>query len=137
MMQGPQRSPQENPYQNGVFGKMPAASQEEQTGRGMFSGVLQEAVEKSETPDFEPYEKPEAGGERVSEPVMADSEQDAEIVLEAAKEALKQEDCELESVASEENEKESMQAENPELEKTDGEPQEEISADTNAEDETK
>ena len=56
-------------------------------------------MEKPEDREFEPYEKPEmpkekpvAEAENVQESAIVDNEQDAEIVLEAAVEALKQEE---------------------------------------------
>ncbi len=130
--------PQGNPYQNGMLGGMPKpvnrqaepagqwetagpddggkpAEPENSGSRGAFSGALQESIEKSQDPNFVPYESPEkqeeaAGQETGSEPqgrtetpeavlqkeisgsAIVDNEQDAEIVLEAAAKALEQEE---------------------------------------------
>ena len=94
-------NPQGNPYQNGQLtnpqGNPGTQPQENQMQRGAFSGILQEAVEKSEEIVFEPYEKvemPESRPEHnnISEPIMADSGEDAKIVLEAAEEVVKMEE---------------------------------------------
>ena len=75
--------------------------------QGAFSGVLQDAVERPEEQSFEGYEKAEKPEEQQgqealpdavnpeetaesSEMIIVDNEQDAEIVLEAAQEALKE-----------------------------------------------
>ena len=94
-------NPQGNPYQNGQLtnpqGNPGTQPRENQMQRGAFSGILQEAVEKSEEIVFEPYEKvemPESRPEHnnISEPIMADSGEDAKIVLEAAEEVVKMEE---------------------------------------------
>ncbi len=92
--------PQGNPYQNGQPGAGTPQGNPYQNGiPGAFSGVPQDIVEKPEDREFEPYEKPEmpkekpvAEAENVQESAIVDNEQDAEIVLEAAVEALKQEE---------------------------------------------
>lgn len=92
-----------------------SVDQESNGQRGAFSGALQEAIEKPEDQDFVPYEnaekpeesaaneiKPESEepikGSETAEPkedmesAIVDNEQDAEIVLEAAVEVLKEEE---------------------------------------------
>ena len=89
--------------------------QESNGQRGAFSGALQEAIEKPEGQDFVPYEnseKPEEAAAQEIRPkpeeqikvsetaeqkedmesIVVDNEQDAEIVLEAAVEVLKEEE---------------------------------------------
>ena len=108
-------SSRENPYQN-VRPEEPMSSRKEAWDaqyrqnhwsnqpenrqpmqRGVFSGIPQDVVEREEKTESAPYEKaeikkeaPEQNG--VSEPFILDSEQDAGIVLEAAKEIIKLEE---------------------------------------------
>ncbi len=105
-----QRAPQGNPYQDGRLNVpqggpggngMPGGIQNPQGqppgvpgpdgkaeaalgtqgAKGAFSGVPQEIVERAEEQSFVPYED-------IQEPAIVDNEKDAEIVLEAAVEAL-------------------------------------------------
>lgn len=74
-----------------------AVPQNSEAQRGAFSGIPQEVVERPEEADFVPYENmelPEKEPVEMSsaEPIIVDNEQDAGIVLEAAEEALKQEE---------------------------------------------
>ena len=124
--------PQGNPYQNGMPAGMPEPAdlqedkaphadpnaggrfmeQENAGQRGAFSGALQEAIEKPEEQTFVPYENAEKPEEAagISESVIVDNEQDAEIVLEAAVEALKLEENDEGTDIAEETEKTAAEA---------------------------
>ena len=124
--------PQGNPYQNGMPAGMPEPAdlqedkaphtdpnaggrfmeQENAGQRGAFSGALQEAIEKPEEQTFVPYENAEKPEEAagISESVIVDNEQDAEIVLEAAVEALKLEESDEGTDIAEETEKTAAEA---------------------------
>ncbi len=124
--------PQGNPYQNGMPAGMPEPAdlqedkaphadpnaggrfmEPENAGqRGAFSGALQEAIEKPEEQTFVPYENAEKPEEAagISESVIVDNEQDAEIVLEAAVEALKLEENDEGTDIAEETEKTAAEA---------------------------
>ncbi len=101
------KAPHADPNAGGRFMEPENAGQ-----RGAFSGALQEAIEKPEEQTFVPYENAEKPEEAagISESVIVDNEQDAEIVLEAAVEALKLEENDEGTDIAEETEKTAAEA---------------------------